>query len=243
MKLIINGLMTAASGVAFVGVLTHFLRSSNREGKARISRLATDFAKVRRKAMTRDAKRGSITAFATFVIEFIVNHGRRGAHFLFEVLKGAYDTHMERAEMRLAPVKPRSWREIQMGMRQSGVRVDDFKQRLDQVDDRAAELVPLQMSMWQSDVRFDDFKQGLDHVDDCAAEPVPRCCGENTLWFWQRDTTLPDIVPVIVDGRRAASMRSVKSPRVYSRLSSIVACPVSPREHVGDGLCVPSVMC
>jgi hypothetical protein len=243
MKLIINGLMTAASGVAFVGVLSLLLRSSNREGKARISWLATDFAKVRRKAMTRDAKRGSIPAFATFVIEVIVTHVCRGAHFLFEVLQGAYDTHMERAQMRLAPVKPRSWREIQMGMRQSSVRVYDFKQVLDQVDDRIAELVPFQMSMRQSDVSFDDFKRGLDHVDDCAAELVPCCWGENTLRFWQQDTTLQDILPVVVDDRRAASMRSGKSAWVHSRLSSIVACPVSPCEHVGDGLCVPSVMC
>ena len=34
------------------------------------------------------------------------------AHWLFDVLHGAYDNHMERAQMRLAPVKPRSWRGI-----------------------------------------------------------------------------------------------------------------------------------
>jgi hypothetical protein len=205
--------------------------------------LATDFAKVRRKAMTRDAKRGSIPAFATVVIEAVVTYGRRGAQFLFEALQGVFDTHMERAQMRLAPVKPRSWREIQMSMRQSDIRVDGFKQGLDHVDDCAAELVPLQMSMRQSDVRLDDFKQRLGHVDNCGAVLVPCRCGENTLWFWQQDTTLPDMLPVVVDGRRPASMRSGKSPWVHSRPSGIGTSPVSPRGHVGNELCIPSVMC
>jgi hypothetical protein len=38
--------------------------------------------------------------------------GRRGAHMVFEALQGAYETHMERALMRLAPVNSRSWRDI-----------------------------------------------------------------------------------------------------------------------------------
>jgi hypothetical protein len=33
-------------------------------------------------------------------------------HRLFDVLQGAYESHMERAQMRLAPVTPRSWRDI-----------------------------------------------------------------------------------------------------------------------------------
>jgi hypothetical protein len=33
-------------------------------------------------------------------------------HRLFDVLQGAYDNHMERAQMRLAPVTPRSWRDV-----------------------------------------------------------------------------------------------------------------------------------
>jgi hypothetical protein len=36
----------------------------------------------------------------------------RSARLLFDVLQGAYDSHMEQAQMRLAPVKPRSWRDI-----------------------------------------------------------------------------------------------------------------------------------
>jgi hypothetical protein len=181
--------------------------------------------------------------FATVVIEAAVTHGRRGAHFLFEVLQNAYEAHMERAEMRLAPVKPRSWREIHMSMRQSDVRVHDFKQGPDHADNCAAELVPLQMSTSQSDVRFDNFKPAIDNVDNCAAEPVPRCCGESTLWFWQQDTTLADILPVIVDDRRLASVRSGKSPWVHSTPSGIITSPVSPRQHVGNALCIPSVMC
>jgi hypothetical protein len=210
-----------------------------------------EFVKVRRKAMTRDAKRALIPALAAVVIKAVITHGRRGAHFLFEVLQGRYDSHMERAQMRFAPVRPRSWREIQIGIRQSDVRFDDFKQGLDHVDNCAAELVPLQMSTQQSDV------------------------------IWQQDTTLPDILPVVVplprrapvrgqfrscekffrggqqrlgtsaarrcnkpvDGCRPASMRLGKSPWVNSGPSGIVASPVSLREHVGNGLCIPSVMC
>lgn len=62
--------------------------------------------------MTLNAKRDLIFAFAPVVEEAVATYGRRGAHFLFEVLRGAYDTYMERAQMRLVPVKPRSWREI-----------------------------------------------------------------------------------------------------------------------------------
>jgi hypothetical protein len=62
--------------------------------------------------MIQDAQVSSMPALGTVVIEAVVTHGRRGAHFLLEVLQGAYDTHMERAQMRFAPVKPRSWREI-----------------------------------------------------------------------------------------------------------------------------------
>ena len=88
--------------------------------------------------MIRSGKHGSIAASGTVVVEAVV----RGAHFLFDVLQGAYNTHVERAEMRFAPVKPRSWREIQMGMRQSHIRFDDFDQEPGQVDNWAAELVP-----------------------------------------------------------------------------------------------------
>lgn len=66
--------------------------------------------KVRRKTMIPNAKRGSIFAFATVVVEAVASC--RSAHLLFEVLKGAFDSHMEQVQMRLAPVKPRSWRDI-----------------------------------------------------------------------------------------------------------------------------------
>ena len=38
--------------------------------------------------------------------------GRSNARLLFDALQRAYDIHMERAQMRLAPVKSRSWRDI-----------------------------------------------------------------------------------------------------------------------------------
>jgi hypothetical protein len=62
--------------------------------------------------MTPNAKRGSIFAFAIAVAEATVTCGRRSANLLFDALEGAYHTHMERVQMRLAPVNPRSWREI-----------------------------------------------------------------------------------------------------------------------------------
>jgi hypothetical protein len=61
--------------------------------------------------MIPNAKRGSIFA-AIAVVEAAAMCGRRSAHLLFDALQGAYDIHMERAQMRLAPVKSRSWRDI-----------------------------------------------------------------------------------------------------------------------------------
>jgi len=61
------------------------------------------------KTMTHDAKRGSIFAFA---IGAAARCGRRSTRLLFDTLHGAYDAHLERVQMRLAPVKPRSWRDI-----------------------------------------------------------------------------------------------------------------------------------
>jgi hypothetical protein len=55
--------------------------------------------------MIPNAKRASIFAFATVVVKAV-------AMRLFDLLQGAYDSHMEQAQMRLAPVKPRSWRDI-----------------------------------------------------------------------------------------------------------------------------------
>jgi hypothetical protein len=192
--------------------------------------------------MTRDANRASIPAFATVVIKAVVTHGRRGARFLFEVLQGAYDSHMERAQMRFAPARPRSWREIQIGMRQSDVRFDDFKQGLDRVDNYVAELVPLQMSTQQ------DTPDILPVVVPLPRRaPVPGQFRSSEKFFRGRQQRLGTSAARRcnrpVDGRRPASMRLGKSPWVNSGPSGIVASPVSPREHVGNGLCIPSVMC
>jgi hypothetical protein len=42
--------------------------------------------------MTHNTTRGSVSAFATVVIEAVVSDGRRGTRFLFEMLQDAYDT-------------------------------------------------------------------------------------------------------------------------------------------------------
>jgi hypothetical protein len=64
-----------------------------------------------KESMTLNVKRVPISAFEAVVIEAVVTYGRRSAHFLYESLQGAYATHLERAQMRFAPFKPRSWRE------------------------------------------------------------------------------------------------------------------------------------
>ena len=61
--------------------------------------------------MIPNAKLGSIFA-AIAVVEPAAMCGRRSAHLLFDTLQGAYDSHMEHAQMRMAPVKSRSWRDI-----------------------------------------------------------------------------------------------------------------------------------
>jgi hypothetical protein len=50
--------------------------------------------------MIPNAKRGSIFAFATVVVEVVAMCSRRSAHLLFDVLQGAYDSHMEQTQMR-----------------------------------------------------------------------------------------------------------------------------------------------
>lgn len=105
MKLVIYGLMLTVFGVAFVGGLTPlawFAPLMKRESASQ--KQATDFAKSTEKAM--------IFALPTVVIEVVVTYGRRGAHLVFEALHGAYDTHMERAQIRLTPIKQRTWCEI-----------------------------------------------------------------------------------------------------------------------------------
>ena len=53
--------------------------------------------------MTRNTTRGSVSAFATVVIEAVVADGRRGTRVLFEMLQDAYDTAAKcRYESRLA---------------------------------------------------------------------------------------------------------------------------------------------
>lgn len=37
---------------------------------------------------------------------------RHGGRLALEALQRAYDAHLERSQMRLAPARPRSWREI-----------------------------------------------------------------------------------------------------------------------------------
>lgn len=74
--------------------------------------------------MVPNAKRASIFALATVVVMAVAMGARRGARLLFRVLQGAYDSHMEQTQMRLAPVKPRSWRDIpRSGAQKGGHRV------------------------------------------------------------------------------------------------------------------------
>jgi hypothetical protein len=56
--------------------------------------------------MIRDSKRNPV--FATIFTAV----GRRTGHLLVEAVQGAYNRHVERAQMRLAPLKLRSWSEI-----------------------------------------------------------------------------------------------------------------------------------
>ena len=65
--------------------------------------------------MILNATCGSISAFAAVAVEAVATHGRRSGHLVFDVLHGAYDTHSESAQMRLTPVKPRTWHEIAAG--------------------------------------------------------------------------------------------------------------------------------
>ncbi len=59
----------------------------------------------------RHSKRLPILKFATALRAF-VKYGRHGGSLLLEGLQHAYDTHMETAQMRLAPARWRSWRDI-----------------------------------------------------------------------------------------------------------------------------------
>jgi hypothetical protein len=54
----------------------------------------------------------SIIEFATAAPQTFVQYGRHGGRMVVDALQRAYDTHLERAQMRLAPAKTRSWRDI-----------------------------------------------------------------------------------------------------------------------------------
>jgi len=54
----------------------------------------------------------SIFGFATAAPQAFVKYGRHGSRLVLDALQHAYDSHTERAQMRLAPAKPRSWRDI-----------------------------------------------------------------------------------------------------------------------------------
>ncbi len=56
--------------------------------------------------MMPNSKRGSMFASIFTAV------GRRAGHLLVEAVQGAYTRHVERAQMRLAPLKFRSWSEI-----------------------------------------------------------------------------------------------------------------------------------
>jgi hypothetical protein len=54
----------------------------------------------------------SIFALATAAPQAFVKYGRHRGTLVLEALQRAYETHMERAQMRLAPAKSRSWHDI-----------------------------------------------------------------------------------------------------------------------------------
>jgi hypothetical protein len=62
--------------------------------------------------MIAHSNRRSIFKFATAAPQAFVKYGRHGGNLVLDALQHAYDTHMERAQMRLAPAKSRSWRDI-----------------------------------------------------------------------------------------------------------------------------------
>lgn len=60
-----------------------------------------------------NSKRGPIAAsILSSTLPTVTHYGRRAGHLLVEAVHYAYDSHMEKAQMRLAPARPRSWREI-----------------------------------------------------------------------------------------------------------------------------------
>jgi hypothetical protein len=62
--------------------------------------------------MIAHSNRRRIFEFATASLRASVKYGRHGGSLVLGALQHAYDTHMERSQMRLAPARPRSWRDI-----------------------------------------------------------------------------------------------------------------------------------
>jgi hypothetical protein len=65
--------------------------------------------------MRSHSNRRSIFELATVAPQALVNYSRRRGAPVLDALQRAYDGHMERAQMRLAPAKSRSWRDIPRG--------------------------------------------------------------------------------------------------------------------------------
>jgi len=58
------------------------------------------------------SNRRSIFELAAAAPQALVKYGHHRGRPVLKALQRAYDTHMERAQMRLAPAKSRSWRDI-----------------------------------------------------------------------------------------------------------------------------------
>lgn len=58
------------------------------------------------------SNRRPIFKFATTSLRAFVKYGRDGGSLVLKALQHAYDNHMERAQMRLAPARQRSWRDV-----------------------------------------------------------------------------------------------------------------------------------
>jgi len=58
------------------------------------------------------SNRRSIFERAAAAPQALVKYGRHSGRLVLEAVQRAYDSHMERAQMRLAPARSRSWRDI-----------------------------------------------------------------------------------------------------------------------------------
>jgi len=62
--------------------------------------------------MIPDSNRRSMSELSAAAPQASVKYRRHRGRLVLEALRRAYDSHMERAQMRLAPAKARSWRDI-----------------------------------------------------------------------------------------------------------------------------------